>query len=242
MALAAVAGLAIPVVLHVAGGPGTPQAVQAVGLGTAHPRVPASRHPATVAPTKGAGARTPTRAPATTAPTAKAPTTKPSTKAPSSKAPTTKAPTTKPPAKAPTTKKPTTAGGAATSAALEVLRLTNAARAAHGCRALRWNAALGSAAAAHSADMRDRNYFDHNTLDGRSPFDRIRATGYTYRAAGENIAAGQPTAAAVMNSWMNSPGHRANILNCDYTELGVGVARGGSGYGIYWTQVFGTPR
>ncbi len=89
--------------------------------------------------------------------------------------------------------------------------------------------------------MAAKNYFSHTGLDGRSPFDRMRDAGYSYSSAAENIAAGQPTPAAVVNGWMNSEGHRANILNCKLTQIGVGVARGGS-YGIYWTQVFGTPR
>ncbi len=132
---------------------------------------------------------------------------------------------------------PTTANGAAA----EVVRLTNNERQANGCPALKVNAALTTSASRHSADMAERDYFDHNSLDGRSPFDRMKAAGYSYSRAAENIAAGQPTAAAVVAGWMKSAGHRANIVNCDLTEIGVGVAKGGR-YGIYWTQNFGTPR
>ncbi|MBL8932159.1 MAG: CAP domain-containing protein, partial [Kineosporiaceae bacterium] len=120
--------------------------------------------------------------------------------------------------------------------------LTNAARAANGCSvALKADGKLTNAAQGHSADMAAKNYFSHTGLDGRSPFDRMRDAGYSYSMAAENIAAGQPTPAAVVNGWMNSAGHKANILNCKLTEIGVGVAKGGS-YGIYWTQNFGTPR
>jgi uncharacterized protein YkwD len=121
-----------------------------------------------------------------------------------------------------------------------VLALTNAERAATGCKALTWDSRLAAAAQKHSQDMRDRDYFSHNSLDGRSPFERIKAEGYSYRMAAENIAAGQPNPTAVVDAWMNSAGHRANILNCGLAQLGVGVAKGGS-YGVYWTQDFGTP-
>ncbi len=121
----------------------------------------------------------------------------------------------------------------------QVLSLTNAQRTANGCPALTWNSALGSVARAHSQDMAARNYFDHNTLNGTTPAQRLTAAGYAYRQMAENIAAGQATPAAVMASWMGSAGHKANILNCALTELGVGYATGGA-YGSYWTQDFGT--
>jgi uncharacterized protein YkwD len=121
----------------------------------------------------------------------------------------------------------------------QVLSLTNAQRTANGCPALTWNNALGSVARAHSQDMAAKNYFDHNTLNGTTPAQRLTAAGYTYRQMAENIAAGQATPAAVMSSWMGSAGHKANILNCALTELGVGYATGGA-YGSYWTQDFGT--
>ncbi|HYN65639.1 MAG TPA: CAP domain-containing protein [Ornithinibacter sp.] len=121
--------------------------------------------------------------------------------------------------------------------ALEVLRLANLERAKVRCPALRWESRLATAARLHSEDMARRNYFSHTSLDGRSPWDRIRAQGYAYGSA-ENIAAGQSTPAAVMTAWMNSSGHRANILNCSNKALGVGIGKGGS-YGTYWTQDFG---
>jgi uncharacterized protein YkwD len=114
----------------------------------------------------------------------------------------------------------------------------NAERAKVGCGALRESSALDAAASGHSKDMATQDYFSHVSLDGRTFDQRIRAAGYSGRTLGENIAAGQRTASAVMASWMSSSGHRANILNCAFKQIGVGVASGGS-YGIYWTQDFG---
>ncbi|WP_106615681.1 CAP domain-containing protein [Saccharothrix carnea] len=119
----------------------------------------------------------------------------------------------------------------------KVVELTNGERAAHGCPALAADDRLAAAARAHSADMAAQNYFDHVSKDGRSFVDRVKAAGYPAPGA-ENIAAGQRTAEAVVKGWMDSPGHRANILNCKLKALGVGLARGGS-YGWYWTQNFG---
>jgi uncharacterized protein YkwD len=121
---------------------------------------------------------------------------------------------------------------------LEVLDLTNAERAKAGCTALRGDDKLALAAREHSTDMGVNGYFDHNSQDGTSPWDRIRKAGYDSPGA-ENIAAGQTTAAEVMAAWMNSPGHRANILNCQLKALGVGYYKGSKGYGTYWTQDFG---
>ncbi len=123
------------------------------------------------------------------------------------------------------------------AASAEVLRLVNVERARVGCSAVRWEPRLATAARLHSQDMANRRYFSHTSLDGRSPWDRIRAQGYTSGSA-ENIAAGQKTAAAVMTAWMRSAGHKANILACSNRALGVGVGHGGP-YGTYWTQDFG---
>jgi uncharacterized protein YkwD len=82
-----------------------------------------------------------------------------------------------------------------------------------------------------------RNYFSHTTPDGVTPWDRARAAG-DHQPAAENIAAGNASAKDTMNQWMNSTGHRANILNCSYKSMGVGRATGGT-YGYYWTQMFG---
>jgi len=117
-----------------------------------------------------------------------------------------------------------------------VLTLVNEARATAGCRPVVADAALATVARAHSADMRDRDYFSHTSPEGLSPFDRARAAGVAYARA-ENIAYGQRDAAAVMQAWMGSAGHRANILDCALTKLGVGVAEGPGG--PWWTQLFG---
>ncbi|MCR9163368.1 MAG: CAP domain-containing protein [Nannocystaceae bacterium] len=100
--------------------------------------------------------------------------------------------------------------------------------------------ALRCAARVHSKDMAERNYFDHNNPDGEDPFVRMEQAGYSYFTAGENIAAGQPTPQAVMQGWMDSPGHCSNIMNPDFEDLGVGTFSGtGAQFGIYWTQAFG---
>lgn len=119
----------------------------------------------------------------------------------------------------------------------QVVRLVNLERQKRGLTALRLNWEVARVARYKSIDMRDRNYFSHTSPTYGSPFSMLQSFGISYQAAGENIAAGQPTAQEVMKSWMNSTGHRQNILNPLYTQIGVGLARGGS-YGIYWTQMF----
>jgi uncharacterized protein YkwD len=132
---------------------------------------------------------------------------------------------------------PPVAAAAAPGPEGEVLALVNVQRAAAGCPALRADAGLAAVARAHSADMRDRNYFSHVDPDGNDPFARARAAGIDYARA-ENIAYGQADPAAVMTAWMNSSGHRANILNCSLGTLGVGIAQGANG--PLWTQLFGS--
>jgi uncharacterized protein YkwD len=117
-----------------------------------------------------------------------------------------------------------------------VVKLVNKERAKQGCKALRVDRRLRAAAYLHSRDMGLHHYFDHDSKDGRTPWDRIKAQGYLWPSA-ENIAAGQPTPASVMDAWMHSAGHRANILNCSYKAIGVGEYKGG-GTPI-WTQDFG---
>ena len=119
----------------------------------------------------------------------------------------------------------------------EVLRLVNEQRANYGLSALSYSTQLEAVAYAHSKDMAQNNYFSHTNLSGQSPFDRMKAAGISYRSAAENIAAGQKTPQEVVNAWMNSSGHRANILNSSVTKMGVGIYSGGS-YGVYWTQLF----
>lgn len=122
----------------------------------------------------------------------------------------------------------------------EVIRLTNVERAKVGLPALKPHWELSRVARYKSADMRDKNYFSHTSPTYGSPFDMIKAFGISYSAAGENIAAGQTTAKQVVESWMNSTGHRQNILSKNFTHIGVGYASGGS-YRHYWTQMFLKP-
>ncbi|RPK87492.1 MULTISPECIES: sigma-70 family RNA polymerase sigma factor [Streptomyces] len=145
--------------------------------------------------------------------------------APSSAAP---VPKPAPPAPAP----PASAGTAG-----QVTELVNAERAKQGCGPVTVNDQLNTAAQRHSADMEANDYFSHTSQDGRDPGARITAAGYRWSTYGENIAKGQRTPADVMRSWMDSPGHRANILNCSFKEIGVG--KQDSGGGPVWTQVFG---
>lgn len=124
--------------------------------------------------------------------------------------------------------------GFASAAETAVVKLTNDARAENGCKPLVHDRKLHLAAERHSADMAANNYFDHDSRDGRTFDRRIRAAGFTFTRAGENIAKGQPTAAAVVRAWLNSPGHRANIMNCAFTHIGVGH----NAKGPTWTQDF----
>jgi uncharacterized protein YkwD len=121
------------------------------------------------------------------------------------------------------------------AAVVEFTELVNAHRASLGCPALVWSAGVGDVAQAHSDDMVDRSFFAHTNPDGMSPFDRLAAAGITFTAAAENIAFGYPTAQAVLQGWLDSPGHRANIENCALTEHGVGVTQ------THWTHLFIRP-
>ncbi|AOR36656.1 RNA polymerase [Streptomyces fodineus] len=119
----------------------------------------------------------------------------------------------------------------------QVVALVNKQRSAAGCGPLTEDPQLQKAAQGHSDDMAARHFFDHTNPDGADPGQRITAAGYRWSTYGENIAQGQQTASAVMESWMNSPGHRANILNCSFKDIGVGVHKGAGG--PWWTQDFG---
>src|SRR5690606_35612819 len=108
---------------------------------------------------------------------------------------------------------------------------------------LRWNARLAQAARQHSKDMARRRYFAHEGPDGSTLAGRVRAQQYRWRHLGENIAAGHGSAAQVVRSWLASPGHCTNIMSPRFTEMGAAyVYDAASETGIYWTQVFGTPR
>ena len=116
----------------------------------------------------------------------------------------------------------------------EVVRLVNEQRAKNGLKPLTENWELSRVARYKSQDMADNRYFSHTSPTYGTPFQMIRAFGLSYRTAGENIAYGQRTPQAVVNAWMNSSGHRANILNGSYTQIGVGYVSNGH----YWTQMF----
>ena len=116
----------------------------------------------------------------------------------------------------------------------EVIRLVNAERAKYGLAALEEDWELSRVARYKSQDMHDERYFSHTSPTYGTPFEMIRAFGLSYRAAGENIAVGYATPAAVVAGWMASEGHRANILSSSYTKIGVGYVTDGN----YWTQQF----
>ncbi|MFI9061087.1 CAP domain-containing protein [Streptomyces sp. NPDC053429] len=141
----------------------------------------------------------------------------------------------KPVAPKPVVPVPATSDGHSSEEAA-VLTLVNQERAQAGCGPVRANPPLASLAAAFSKDMAVRGFFDHTDPDGRTPWDRAQAAGIS-GLGGENIARGQGDAASVMNAWMNSPGHKANILNCEFRTLGVGAYFGAGG--PWWTQDFG---
>jgi uncharacterized protein YkwD len=108
---------------------------------------------------------------------------------------------------------------------------------------LAWNDKLFAAGVGHATDMASKNYFSHVSQDGRTFDQRISATGYVWNAVGENIAAGQTTLDQVMNDWLNSPGHCANVMNDNYSEVGVTcVTNSTSTYKKYWAMELGHPR
>ena len=116
----------------------------------------------------------------------------------------------------------------------EVVRLVNVERAKKGLNALTYDWQLARVARYKSQDMKDRGYFSHTSPVYGSPFQMMKSFGITYKTAGENIARGQATPQAVVDAWMNSQGHRANILNSSFTHIGVGYVPNGR----YWTQMF----
>jgi uncharacterized protein YkwD len=137
-------------------------------------------------------------------------------------------PTAQPPASTPT--------AGLTALEQEALDLINAERAAVGAPPLTIDPAAQAAAVAHSEDMLARGFFDHTNPDGQDAGDRLAAAGASSSGWAENIAMGQDTAQSVVEGWMNSPGHRDNILNPSYTLTGLAAVTGGDG--PYWTQVF----
>lgn len=115
-----------------------------------------------------------------------------------------------------------------------VVRLVNEIRAKNGLKTLTEDWELSRVARYKSQDMKDNNYFSHTSPVYGTPFEMMKNFGIKYRSAGENIAKGQTTPERVVNAWMNSSGHRANILNSSYTKIGVGYVKNGN----YWTQMF----
>ena len=124
--------------------------------------------------------------------------------------------------------------GAVSSYEGEVIRLVNDIREENGLQPLTTNWELSRVARYKSQDMKDNGYFSHTSPTYGSPFQMIKAFGLSFRTAGENIARGYATPQAVVNGWMNSSGHRANILNASYQQIGVGYVSQGN----YWTQMF----
>ncbi|MFF8999777.1 CAP domain-containing protein [Streptomyces achromogenes] len=159
---------------------------------------------------------------------------------PEATAPATATAPTTPTTAAPSVPATTAPAPAATASGVtaQILRLVNAERNKVGCQPLTLDPALTKAAQDHSADMAAHQNMSHTGSDGSDPGLRITRAGYTWSSYGENVAYGYTTAEQVMAGWMASPGHRANILNCGFQEIGVGLAQPGS----YWTQDFGTAR
>jgi len=127
-----------------------------------------------------------------------------------------------------------TADTSVTAYEQEVIRLVNEIRADHGLKPLTYDWQLARVARYKSQDMKDNRYFSHNSPVYGTPFQMMKSFGISYRSAGENIARGYVTPQAVVSGWMNSSGHRANILNANFTHIGVGYVSGGN----YWTQMF----
>ncbi|MEU6344964.1 CAP domain-containing protein [Streptomyces sp. NPDC046977] len=218
---------------------GLPNSSSPQDLGTVpadRPSQPASRGDARATPPRS----TPPSAPATSAtpapPTPSRPATPaaPQTSAPA--APPTSAPASLVPTTPPVASAPPVESGSESAAEAAVLALVNQERATAGCQPVTDDKQLDSLASDFSADMAARAFFDHTDPDGDDPWDRAAQAGVK-DLGGENIARGQATAEEVMTAWMNSDGHRANILNCDFKTLGVGAVFGDGG--PWWTQDFG---
>lgn len=122
----------------------------------------------------------------------------------------------------------------------QVVSLANVEREKAGCSPLRSNSKLRSASQAHADDMAERDYYEHTNPEGRDAGDRITTAGYAWSSWAENIHRGPKSPAAAMEDWMNSDGHRRNILNCSFKDIGVGVKL--TANGPWWVQNFGTGR
>jgi uncharacterized protein YkwD len=175
----------------------------------------------------------PAASPSATKTTAPKPAASPSTTKTTTPKPKTTATTT-----SPSTPKATATASGATAVTARIVELVNAERSKAGCSPVTLDAALAKAAQAHSEDMAAHRNMSHTGSDGSSPGDRITRAGYVWSTYGENVAYGYATPERAMAGWMSSPGHKANILNCAFKEIGVGLAQPGT----YWTQDFGTAR
>ncbi|MFF7886294.1 CAP domain-containing protein [Streptomyces sp. NPDC020794] len=216
------------------GGHWTPRPQEPTSQATTAPAAPEAPTSTTPATPKAPASTAPSapEAPVWTAPKAPATTAPAAPKAPASTAPA--AP------KATASASPSTAGttAPASTAVARVLALVNSERGKVGCSPLTLNAKLSKAAQDHSADMASHQNMSHTGSDGSDPGQRITAAGYSWSAYGENVAFGYSTPEQVMAGWMSSAGHKRNILDCGFKEIGVGLAQPGS----YWTQDFGTAR
>ncbi|MFF5712430.1 CAP domain-containing protein [Streptomyces sp. NPDC012756] len=132
------------------------------------------------------------------------------------------------------------AAGKAARFVQDVVELANAEREKAGCGPLRSEGHLRNAAQGHADDMAARDYYEHHSPEGRDAGDRMSGAGYAWSAWGENIHRGPKTPAKAMADWMDSPGHRANILNCSFRDIGVGVTLAANG--PWWVQDFGIRR
>ncbi|MFB9762459.1 CAP domain-containing protein [Ectobacillus funiculus] len=214
--------------------PAQPTTVTPAQPTTTKPAQPTTATPAQPTTTKPAQPTTATPAQPTTTKPAQSPTATPAQPTTATPA----QPTTATPAQ-PTTTKPTQPAPAPSTGTLsayeqKVVTLTNQERAKQGLPALQVDSALSKVAKAKSQDMYNANYFSHTSPTYGSPFDMMKQFGISYRTAGENIAMGQKTPEEVVQAWMNSAGHRANILNTTYTHIGVGYVAGKN----IWTQQF----
>ncbi|WP_064091316.1 CAP domain-containing protein [Rossellomorea aquimaris] len=162
----------------------------------------------------------------------------PTQEAPKQEAPAKEQPKAEAPAPAPEQKQPeqqaTKQSDQLSQYEQQVVELTNQERAKQGLPALKVDTELSKVAKEKSRDMQANNYFSHDSPTYGSPFDMMKQFGIQYSSAGENIAMGQPTPEEVVNAWMNSEGHRKNILSSNYTHIGVGYVENGH----YWTQQF----
>ncbi|CAH0347324.1 CAP domain-containing protein [Bacillus sp. CECT 9360] len=156
-----------------------------------------------------------------------APAQKPATQKPATQKPAT-------PAQKPAATNPAPTSSEVSQFEKQVVDLTNAERAKQGLKALQIDNELSKVAGIKSQDMKDKNYFSHNSPTYGSPFDMMKKFGISYRYAGENIAQGQKSPQEVVQAWMNSQGHRENIMNRNFTHIGVGHVASGN----YWTQMF----